>query len=201
MIEMMGDLARRVAQLMEELEYLHQLDDASRLHCGVPLKALEELSLDSLMDMMAREPRLYASEILYLRAGERHVHLEEREQLLLKSLRLLVSLESESVLCEARSPRLKELKNVVLPLLSSDDLLRCASFFREGDMYNEMEDALFQAVDRCGDPDERRGMIRLGAEMLRTAAESASEHALIYCSMSREELRQAAMELAAVEMQ
>jgi hypothetical protein len=38
-------------------------------------------------------------------------------------------------------------------------------------------------------------MIRLGADILRTAAESASEHALIYCSMSREELRQAAMDV------
>ena len=201
MIEMMGDLARKVAQLMEELEYLHQLDDASRLHCGVPLKALEELSCESLMDLMGPEPRLYASEILYLRAGERHIHMEEREQLLLKSLRLLVSIKEEGILCEARAARLKELKNTVLPLLNSADLLRCASFFQEGERYNEMEDALFQAVERCADPLERRQLIRLGSGLLAAAAESASEHALIYCGMSREELQQAALDLAGLEMQ
>ena len=89
----------------------------------------------------------------------------------------------------------------MLPLLNSADLLRCASFFQEGERYNEMEDALFQAVERCADPLERRQLIRLGSGLLAAAAESASEHALIYCGMSREELQQAALDLAGLEMQ
>ena len=107
MIEMMGDLARRVAELMEELEYLHRLDEESRLNCGMPLKALEQLSEASLMEMLGPEPRLYASEVLYLRAMEPHLYWQQKDNLLLKSLRLLASLTEESLLCELRCPRLR----------------------------------------------------------------------------------------------
>lgn len=196
MIEMMGDLARKVAQLMEELEYLHQLDDASRLHCGMPLKALEDLSHESLTEMMAPEPRLYASELLYLRAMERSVQWEYRDRLLLKSLRLLASLTDESVLCEIRAPRLKELKEAVLPLMTAQDLFQCARFFSEGDRYDEMEDALFQAVAAAGE-DAAQMLIREGVYLLQQAALNATDTALAYCRMTREELNQAAQELRA----
>ncbi len=196
MIEMMGDLARKVAQLMEELEYLHQLDDASRLHCGMPLKALEELSHESLIEMMGPEPRLYASELLYLRAMERRVQWDARDQLLVKSLRLLASLWEESVLCEVRCPRLMELKQAVLPLLNGQDLWMCARFFSEGDRYDEMEDALFQAVECTEDRLQRLTFAQQGKVLLEEAASHASEAALAYCRMTREELMQAAQDLA-----
>ena len=198
MIEMMGDIARKVAQLMEELEYLHQLDDASRLHCGMPLKALEDLSHESLLDMMAPEPRLYASELLYLRAMERSVQWEYRDRLMLKSLRLLSSLTEESLLCELRAPRLKELKAAVLPLMSAQDLLQCARFFCEGDCYDEMEDALFQGVEVAQDEKSRRQLIEEGCYLLRQASLNAPDNALAFCRMTREELIQAAEELRAV---
>ncbi len=198
MIEMMGDLARKVAQLMEELEYLHQLDDASRLHCGLPLKALEELSWESLSDMLSPEPRLYASEILYLRAMERSMQWDDRDQLLVKSLRLLASLTDESLLCELRAGRLQELKTVALPMLTAQDIMQCAVFFKEGDRYDYMEDALFQAVERCNETDQLQLRIA-GSAMLRQAAEAASDEALIFCGMSREELVEAADELAALD--
>ena len=197
MIEMMGDLARKVAQLMEELEYLHQLDDASRLHCGMPLRALEELSHESLTEMMAPEPRLYASELLYLRAMERSVQWDYRDRLMLKSLRLLASLTEESVLCEIRAPRLKELKEAVLPLMSAQDLLQCARFFSEGDRYDEMEDALFQGVEAAMDESSRSMLISEGCYLLRQASLNATDTALAFCCMTREELNQAAEEICA----
>ena len=197
MIEMMGDLARKVAQLMEELEYLHQLDDASRLHCGMPLKALEDLSHESLMEMMAPEPRLYASELLYLRAMERSVQWDYRDRLLLKSLRLLVSLTDESVLCEIRAPRLKELKEAVLSLMTAQDLLLCAHFFSEGDRYDEMEDALFQGAEAAKDEASLKWIVEEGGQLLREASLNATDTALAYCRMTREELNQAAQELRA----
>lgn len=195
MIEMMGDLARKVAQLMEELEYLHQLDDASRLHCGMPLRALEELSHESLMEMMAPEPRLYASELLYLRAMERSVQWEYRDALLLKSLRLLSSLTEESVLCEIRAPRLVELKEAVLPLMTAEDLLQCARFFYEGDRYDEMEDALFQGVAAAQEEASYSLLVKEGCCLLRQASFNATDTALAFCCMTRDELNQAAEEL------
>ena len=197
MIEMMGDLARKVAQLMEELEYLHQLDDASRLHCGLPLKALEELSHESLIEMLGPEPRLYASEILYLRAMERSIQWEAQDQMMLKSLRLLASLTEESLLCELRSPRLRELKNQVAQLLTAQDLYQCALFFSVGDCYDEMEDAIFQAVERMEEKDQRSSLIEKGCDLLAQAAAQATDAGLAYCRMTRDELMKAADELAA----
>lgn len=195
MIEMMGDLARRVAQLMDELEYLHQLDKESRLHCGLPLKALEELSFESLRDMLAPEARLYASELIYLRAMERSMQWEARDELLLKSLRLLATLSEEGVLCEVRAPRLRELKQQLLPLLTAEDLAACAMFFGSGGAFDEMEDALFQAVERLPSPEERLALVGKGAELLRQAA-NATEETLAHCGMTREELLEAAEELS-----
>lgn len=195
MIEMMGDLARRVAQLMDELEYLHQLDKESRLHCGLPLKALEELSFESLRDMLAPEARLYASELIYLRAMERSMQWEARDELLLKSLRLLATLSEEGVLCEVRAPRLRELKQQLLPLLTAEDLAACAMFFSSGGAFDEMEDALFQAVERLPSPEERLALVGKGAELLRQAA-NATEETLAHCGMTREELLEAAEELS-----
>jgi len=198
MIEMMGDLARKVAQLMEELEYLHQLDDASRLHCGLPLKALEELSHESLLEMLGPEPRLYASEILYLRAKEPSIQWDAQDRMMLKSLRLLASLTEESLLCELRTPRLRELKSQVLSLLTAQDLYQCALFFSTGDCYDEMEDALFQAVELANEEGQRSALIEKGFALLVQAAEEATESALAYCRMTRNELKQAAEELAAI---
>ncbi len=194
MIEMMGNLARRVAELTEQLEYLHMLDDESRRNCGMPLKALEELSFESLSDMLGPEPRLYASELLFLRANERHTYWEQKESYQLKSLRLLASLTEEGVLCELRAPRLAELKAELLPLLTAEDLFACAVFFSQGGAYNEMEDALFQAVEREKMPGERYRMARQGADLLMAASE-ASEAVLALCGMTGEELQQAAREL------
>ncbi len=191
MIEMMGNLARRVAELMDQLEYLHQLDDESRLNCGLPLKALEELSEESLMDMLGPEPRLYASEILYLRAIEPNTYWDQKARLMLKSLRLLASLTEESLLCELRSPRLKELKQAVLSMMTVDDLLAVAGFFAEGGSFDEMEDALFQAVERSRSVAERIEVAKAGHVMLSYAA-GAGEDTLAYCHMTAEELLDAA---------
>ncbi|MBE5802069.1 MAG: hypothetical protein E7319_07250 [Clostridiales bacterium] len=194
MIEMMGDLARRVAELMEQLEYLHQLDDASRLHCGLPLNALESLSADSLKDMLGPESRLYASELLYLRAVEGRAVWEERQDFLLKSLRLLASLEEESILCEIRAPRMKELKAECLPMLTGEDFLACARFYEEAELYDEMEDALFQAVEGTAEASERALRVRLGCGMLEKASR-AGEKALTLCGMTAQELMDAAQDL------
>ncbi len=194
MIEMMGDLARRVAQLMEELDYLHQLDDASRQHCGLPLKALEELSHESLIELLGPEPRLYASELLYLRAVEPSAQWDVRDRMLLKSLRLLVSLKGESLLCEVRAPRLAEVKETVLPLMTGYDLFVCALFFEQAQRFDQMEDALFQAAATGQTEDGAEDWPRLGAQMLRKAA-AAKEEALALCGMTAEELLEAAVEL------
>lgn len=193
MIQMMGDLARRVAELMDELDQLKLLDDDCREHCGMPLKALEALSADSLCDMLGAKPRLYASELLYLRAAAPSARWAEKDALLLKSLRLLNSLYAEGALCEARLSRMQALKQALLPSLSAADLMACARFFSEAESYGDMEDALFQAMALVSG-DEGRTYAAEGAALLRQAA-LAGAGALAFCRMTRHELRESAREL------
>ena len=47
MIEMMGDLMRRVKELMDELARMRLLEEACRRQCGLPLSALETLSTEA----------------------------------------------------------------------------------------------------------------------------------------------------------
>lgn len=193
LIEMMGDLARRVAELMDELDQLKLLDDKCREHCGMSFQALETLSVESLCDMLAPKPRWIASEMLWLRANMPGAQWDERNALLLKSLRLLCSLSDEGPLCEMRLPRMRDLKAELFPLLAYDDLMGCARFFSQGESYGDMEDALFQAWERA-DPWARPACAKEGAGLLRDAAR-ADEKTLAFCGMTGHELRLSAREL------
>ena len=143
MIEMMGDLMRRVKELMDELAQMRLLEEACRRQCGLPLSALETLSAASLTEMLSPTPRLFASELLYLRAMASPDLWEEGRMLRLKSLRLLLTLAEEGPLCELRAPRVQALKVELMDLLLPEDLMACAVFLGQGGAYADMEDALF----------------------------------------------------------
>lgn len=96
----------------------------------------------------------------------------------------------------ASRTRLQELKLEVLDLLSPEDLMACASFLRQGGAYADMEDALFEAAQRCA-PRERDACIRAGVEMLRLAARSPARD-LALGRTSAHELRLSARELEAL---
>ena len=148
MIEMMGDLMRRVKELMDELAQMRLLEEACRRQCGLPLSALETLSAASLTEMLSPTPRLFASELIYLRAMASPDLWEEGRMLRLKSLRLLLTLAEEGPLCELRAPRVQALKVELMDLLLPEDLMACAAFLRQGGAYADMEDALFEAAER-----------------------------------------------------
>lgn len=146
MIEMMGDLMRRVKELMDELAQMRLLEEACRRQCGLPLSALETLSTESLTEMLSPTPRLFASELIYLRATASPSLWEEGRMLRLKSLRLLLTLAQEGPLCELRAARVQALKLELMDLLLPEDLMACAAFLRQGGAYADMEDALFEAA-------------------------------------------------------
>ena len=110
MIEMMGDLMRRVKELMDELAQMRLLDGASRKRCGLPLSALETLSAESLTELLSPAPRLFASELIYLRATALTAPWEESRMLRLKSLRLLLTLAQEGPLLQQDLLRFAEEK-------------------------------------------------------------------------------------------
>ncbi len=193
MIEMMGDLMRRVKELMDELSQMRLLDGACRRHCGLPLHAVEALSADSLKEMLGPMPRLFASELLYARATRFSLAGEDEDALLLNSLRLLASLWEEGAVCELRAARLKQLKERLLSLLTADDLMLCAEFLFQADEYADMEDAIFQAIER-GTAELCASIARRGEALLREAAK-ADERILALARTSGHELRESAREL------
>ena len=148
MIEMMGDLMRRVKELMDELAQMRLLEEVCRRQCGLPLSALESLSTESLTELLSPTPRLFASELIYLRATASPSLWEEGRMLRLKSLRLLLTLAQEGPLCELRAARVQALKLELMDLLLPEDLMACAAFLRQGGAYADMEDALFEAAER-----------------------------------------------------
>lgn len=193
MIEMMGDLMRRVKELMDELSQMRLLEEVCRRQCGLPLSALETLSTESLTELLSPTPRLFASELLYLRAMGLPAPWEEGRMLRLKSLRLLLTLEEEGPLCELRAPRVQALKLELADLLLPEDLMDCAAFLRQGGAYADMEDALFEAAERCS-PQERAACVRKGVCMLREAARAPAQD-LAFGRTSAHELRLSAREL------
>ncbi len=197
MIEMMGDLMRRIKELMSGLSRLNLLDEACRTHCGLPLDTAEKLTIPSLHELLQPMPRLFMSEILYIKATTLSLLPTEQEALLHKSLHLLASLWEEGPLCELRADRLLEMKERVRPLLSSPELMDCARFFQEAERYDLMEDALFQAVEKAlaeGEPGLAQAQAETGAAMLALSATAATQ-ALIFAHTSGEELLSSATEL------
>ena len=193
MIEMMGDLMRRVKELMDELAQMRLLEEACRRRCGLPLSALETLGAESLTELLSPTPRLFASELLYLRATALPAPWEEGRMLRLKSLRLLLTLEEEGPLCELRAARVQALKLELADLLLPEDLMACAAFLWQGGAYADMEDALFEAAERCA-PQERAACVRKGVCMLRDAARAPAQD-LAFGRTSAHELRLSAREL------
>ena len=194
MIEMMGDLMRRIQELMGELARMRQLDDACRHHTGIPLETAESLTPQSLEALLQPIPRLMMSEILYTRAEAFSLPTDEKEELLYKSLHLLASLWEEGPLCELRADRLLRLKEEVGFRLDAEELMNCARFFWEAERFADMEDALFQAAELVPNDEERGSLCERGADMLWQAA-SAKPQAIALARTTREELLAAAGEL------
>jgi len=193
MIEMMGDLMRRIRDLMNDLMRMRMLNDACIRHTGLSLETAEKLTVESLLDLLQPIPRLMMSEILYARAEAVAVQAEEREELFMKSLSLLSSLWEESLLCELRAERLLEMKAVISHCLNAAVLTDCARFLMEADRFADMEDALFQAAEGLPDGADRKELCDLGLAMLEQAA-AAKPEALAMARSSREELLESARE-------
>ena len=197
LIQMLGDLMRRVASLLDDRERNRMLDGACREWCGMALEAGERLAPEALCDLLAPEPRLVMAELLAGKADALTLPAEAAEDLRLRAVRLMASLHAEGNICQARAGRLTTLKTQTLESLTAADLMDCARFFAQGERFDEMEDALFQALER-GSGETREADRVEAVAMLRRAAK-ANEHALALCNMTGQELRESAYELEADE--
>lgn len=193
MIQMMGDLMRRLAEKLEDRQRGRMLSDACREFCGLSLETGEQLDAASLREMLAPVPRFMLSELLAAKAETVSLPIGDMEELKLKALRLLASLHEEGQLCDLRAERLAALKTDVFSLLSATDLMDCARFFFQAEQYDQMEDSLFQALDMATGH-EREGDRLEAIDLLRKASK-AIENSLALCGMTSRELRESAREL------
>ena len=152
LIEMMGELFRRLGDLIDEKEQVELLDQACREQCGFSLEAACALSEQTVEELLPPQGVLMLSELTYAHAMVLAREGEKKQTLLLRTLRLLSSLYEEEVLCNERSQRLYELMEACEDDLTADDYLRCARFFMAGEHFDHGEDALFLAMDVADDP-------------------------------------------------
>ncbi len=193
LIHMLGDLMRRLAERVDDRARGRMLDETCREFCGMPLEAAEALAPESLRTLLAPLPRLVLAELLLGKAQALTLPDDEQTALRLRALGLLASLYPESQLCELRAERLIHLKAELLPWLSAAELMDCARFFAMAERYDEMEDALFQALAR--EQGAQRDADRAeAAAMLRRAAH-APAMVLARSRMDAAELRASAREL------
>ena len=186
MIQLMGDFFRKLAQKLDEIERAQMLDEECDKRCGMKLQTARELSAESLCELLPKEPRFVMSELCYIAAEL--APMGDREGLMYKSLVLLCSLDRDQELCQARAERLSQLKDELMMQLTAPDLIACARFFYEGERYELMEDAIYQAMDHA-DASETQMVLDKGLRLLSDATEATNE-ALGLCGMTREELTQ-----------
>jgi hypothetical protein len=149
MIEMMGDFMRRIGEMLDDMHRLRLLDDACREHCGMDIGAAGKLSVESIIDLLAPQPRLMMAEILYIQAMQTSMPDEMREQLLYRCARLLLSLREESLLCELRWERLNACILEVGPLFTPRDKMDSAVFFMQAEQFGLGEDQLYESLEEA----------------------------------------------------
>ena len=194
LIHMLGEFFRAVARLLDDQDRLRLMNATCHEHCGMPLSTMEGLTADSLEALLPPVPRLMAGELLAGKAQFLPVTEEEALALRLKAFRLIASLHTEARMCDLLAPKLIELKGFTLASLTADDLLAGARFFAQAERFDEMEDALFQALPPAADEAARAALRAEGAAMLRRAAH-AGERTLALCGMTGAELRLSAREM------
>lgn len=184
MIEMMGDLLRRLKILGSDLMRKAELDAACRDQCGLPLAAAEQLSRDTLTELLPPRALFVLSELLYLKAASLEMKDEARQRLMLHILQLLSSLHGEETLCEARALRLRKMMDICGDDMQAGDYLQCARFFLAGERLADCEDAIFMAADIAQD---RQACVNEGKEMLQ-AMLYLPDTTLILGGMTRDEI-------------
>ncbi len=165
MIEMMGDFMRRIGEMLDDMHRLRLLDDACREHCGMDINAAGKLSVESIIDLLAPQPRLMMAEILYIQAMQTSLPEEIREQLLYRCARLLLSLREESLLCELRWERLNACITEVDPLFTPRDRMDAAAFFMQSEQFGLGEDQLYQSLDEAT-LEEYPQLLKVGQELM-----------------------------------
>jgi hypothetical protein len=192
MIEMMGELFRRIGEMLDDYEKNRELDKISKEYCGMSLDAALALAPSTLIDLLAPQSRFILCELIYIKARTVQLPQEETAQLYTHAVKVLVSLWDDSLICELRSLRLAEMLDCRDLSLTAEDHLSAARFFASAEVLDKAEDEIFNAVDIA---DDTRAICLEGIALL-TRLAKLSDDKLILGNLPREELETAITDLS-----
>ncbi|MGN1021340.1 MAG: hypothetical protein ACI4O7_13335 [Aristaeellaceae bacterium] len=176
----MGRMLRALRDAATEEIRLGMLDAACRAQCGLSLKAARTLDEESLRALLPGETLLRLSLLLSACAETAPMDQEEAATLRARSLRLMLASARGPEAAGALAETLDQLLRTSLPLLTAEELLACAAFFREGGRYDLMDNAAFflwETLAPAGRDKHRAALTAL--------YDSLEETQLSGCGMSR----------------
>lgn len=184
MIEMMGELVRRICSIARETDALAELDEISHKACGLPLAMLEEGETGSLESLLDDPQRFLAAELLMIDIAVQARTKEEEELLPLRmqALALYSTLQEPDYMLPG-ADRAASIVADTLAQLPVESLLQAAALQERAGQFASAEDAYFAAAELS---EEMKPQLRAFYQRLR----SASDRALLSGGLSREEIEE-----------
>jgi len=182
MIEMMGEMVRRICSIAREADARQELEEICQKASGMPMAMLRTEDPDTLAELLSDAQRYLAAELLVIDMEiSRRTKMEEellpvREQ----ALRLFASLQEPDYALPACEP-VRELLGGFYDQLPLEPLLRAAGLLERGGAYADAENALFAAL-----PLSPRA--RGEAEAFYDRLEKLKDHELLAGNFSRAEI-------------
>lgn len=148
MIEMMGDLVRRIGMIAREADARAELDEVAQRACGLPMTMLQTGEPEDLENLLNEPQRYLASELLLIA-----VEIERRTQtddalapLQAQAIALLCHLTDADYMLPA-ADRVAGILKDALGTLPPQALLDAAILLERAGRYAAAEDALFAAME------------------------------------------------------
>lgn len=185
MIEMIGELARRILDNAREEDARAELDEISRKASGMPLKMLKTADVSTLETLLSPEQRYLCAELLLIGAqvDARGQPDEAVNPARAQALSLLATLQNPDYLPRA-CDRAHSVMEKMLDFLAPAELAALAALFERGGRFAAAEDALWAAEDKTA----------LAAFYQRLLA--MDDAALCAGNLPREEILEAVREIA-----
>lgn len=148
MIEMIGELARRIKAKLSEADARQELTQVAQQACGMPLSLLRTSDPDSLAAMLSEPQRYLAAQLLVIaeEVDARTMAEDELLPLRIQTLSLLSTIHEPDYVgpaCEQASRILRE----NLAQLPVESLVSAAALFERGGQYALAEDAYYAAME------------------------------------------------------
>lgn len=148
MIEMTGELIRRICSIARDADAREELSEVCQRACGLPLSMLRTGDPKSLCDLLDEPQRFLAAELLLIDV-EIDKRTQTEDQLLptrVQALRLLASLREPDYLPPA-CDKASALLSLTQDALPGDLLLSLADLCERGGQFGAAEDAYFAALE------------------------------------------------------